>query len=185
VHNIRHDTPRTVYALNGYLRFVYYNSKRIIRLRPYSKPRTGVPLSRSIVFIASDGMLMALYKVVSFSPNTKKTVKNKNKINEWKNSRWLSKNIQKSNVIIVYQNVDHKDHFWNVYGKINSASPRTWWALRLNAHQIYSWTMCKIKHLLSTIVVRTIFENIAGDWFFFFFSIRVHCNNFMQLVSVL
>lgn len=37
---------------------------------------TSVPLSRNLVFIASDGMLMALYyiiyKVISFSPSIKK-----------------------------------------------------------------------------------------------------------------
>lgn len=41
--------------------------QHIIRLRPCIVPRTDVPLSRSLVFIASDGMLMALYKVVTIS----------------------------------------------------------------------------------------------------------------------
>lgn len=64
--------------LNGYLRFeYYYNSKHIICLWQYSTTRTNVPLSRSLVFIASDGMLMALYKVISFSLNIKKKAKKK------------------------------------------------------------------------------------------------------------
>lgn len=58
-------------------------------LYSYSTTRTSVPLSWSLVFIASDGMLMVLYKVISFSLSIKNNAK--------KNIYDASKNITKYN----------------------------------------------------------------------------------------
>lgn len=94
--------------LNGYLRFeYYYNSKHIICLYPYSTTRTSVPLSWSLVFIASDGMLMVLYKVISFSLSIKKNAK--------KTCMILPKILPS---IIVNLNIQNKIYFYNKLEKV-------------------------------------------------------------------